>query len=359
MEAELKVATALTAFALASGCATGDDGGSPPPPPAEYTVSTDRCGYYAIFDVYGACGGSHEERLKEQLGFPTSTPPFQSWSQLPAFEGSSFGSVQYQYDIIGADVPYAQTGYWSLTSTVSAVGFGYRGSGPLYDGGRTLHSTYAFTRWGASFANLASIGQPGFDVAYDHPNGGPYPTSPFLGLSAGEMELVANPYSLGWNYQSFGVWDDHNGGVSSQILAKSYGAATPASAVPTTGSALFKGKLGGLYVDATGAGSIAIADLSVGADFSARSLTFASSGTIATRTLQSASAAPGLDLGGTLTYSPGSGAFSGTLVNAGGTMTGSSVGRFYGPAANELGGVFAVKSATTPEAFSGAYGAKR
>jgi hypothetical protein len=40
-------------------------------------------------------------------------------------------------------------------------------------------------------------------------------------------------------------------------------------------------------------------------------------------------------------------------------MSGTSNGQFYGPAAQELGGVFALKSATTVETFVGAYGAKR
>jgi hypothetical protein len=69
--------------------------------------------------------------------------------------------------------------------------------------------------------------------------------------------------------------------------------------------------------------------------------------------------APSLDLKGTLTYSAGSASFSGSIVNAAGTMQGTSGGRFYGPAAQELGGTYALKSATTSETMVGAYGAKR
>ena len=65
------------------------------------------------------------------------------------------------------------------------------------------------------------------------------------------------------------------------------------------------------------------------------------------------------DLGGTLTYSPATNTFTGTLTNAGGTMSGSSTGRYYGPAAQELGGVFTVKSANTSESLTGAYGGRR
>ena len=40
-------------------------------------------------------------------------------------------------------------------------------------------------------------------------------------------------------------------------------------------------------------------------------------------------------------------------------MSGSSTGRYYGPTAQELGGVFTVKSPATAETLTGAYGAKR
>ena len=46
-------------------------------------------------------------------------------------------------------------------------------------------------------------------------------------------------------------------------------------------------------------------------------------------------------------------------MNAAGTMSGASKGKFYGPKAEELGGVFVVKSPSTVETFTGAYGAKR
>jgi phage baseplate assembly protein gpV len=108
-----------------------------------------------------------------------------------------------------------------------------------------------------------------------------------------------------------------------------------------------------------GQGSTAAADLTVNANFSTRSLGFASTGTATTRDFQTRTAAPNLNLNGTLTYAPGSNSFSGTLTNSGGTLSGSTKGQFYGPSAQELGGAFAVKSSTTVETFTGAYGAKR
>lgn len=172
------------------------------------------------------------------------------------------------------------------------------------------------------------------------------------------VELRADPYAQGWNYQSFGIWDRHVSGGGT-IGATSFGAVTPASAVPSSGAATFTGRLGGLYISPTGQASVASAQVSVKADFSSRSLSLASSGTTITRDHGIGTAAPQLNLGGTLTYSPSTNAFGGALTSAGGTMSGSSSGRYYGPAAQELGGVFTVKSATTVETLTGAYGAKR
>jgi hypothetical protein len=177
-------------------------------------------------------------------------------------------------------------------------------------------------------------------------------------LATRDIGLVANPYVLGWEYQSFGVWNSNVPGAGT-VGATSFGAATPGSAVPISGAATFTGKLAGLYVSPTGQGSLAAADLTVNANFNTRSLSFASSGTTITRDLVTATAAPNLNLNGTLTYSPGSSTFTGALVNAGSTMSGSSKGQFYGPTAQELGGVFAVKSSTTVETLVGAFGAKR
>ena len=217
-------------------------------------------------------------------------------------------------------------------------------------------------------AGRALPGHPGLAYANDH-----YPSnllsSPFLdikdsansydGLVTPTIAVVANPYQLGWNYQSFGIWNS-NGITSGNLGLESFGKGyAPSTSLPTSGSATFTGELAGFYVSPTGDGSIAAAKLSVTTDFAARTLSFASTGTTLTTDLSSAVPAPDLDLTGTLTYGSGSSAFVGTLNNAGGTLSGKTYGRFYGPASQELGGIFTVKSATTAETLAGAYGAKR
>ena len=159
-------------------------------------------------------------------------------------------------------------------------------------------------------------------------------------------------YGSGMEYHSFGVWNEHVG-FRGGIMAWSYGEISPASAVPKSGQAKFTGQVIGLYVSPTGAGSSARADLTVDANFSARTLGFAS-----TNTMVQGAANPHLNLSGTLSYAPGQANFAGTLRNASGTLSGGAKGQFYGPRAQELGGAFVV-GGNANETFAGAYGAKR
>ncbi|HEX6157450.1 MAG TPA: transferrin-binding protein-like solute binding protein [Burkholderiales bacterium] len=236
----------------------------------------------------------------------------------------------------------------SKEGVIRVTGDAMPGGGAVvqYDAsGRLVHFGDGTASFGASNGgNLAALGQPGVDRLH-----GP----------SGTLALVANPYALGWNYQSFGAWNRQNTAGSGAISVSSFWHATPASAVPTSGSATFTGKSSGFYVSPAGQGSIAAADITVNANFSTRSLGFTTSATTIARDLKAPITAPHLNLSGMFTYSAGTNAFAGTVTNAGGTMTGASKGQFYGPAAQELGGVFNLKSSTSAEAFTGAYGAKR
>ena len=49
---------------------------------------------------------------------------------------------------------------------------------------------------------------------------------------------------------------------------------------------------------------------------------------------------PNLNMSGTLTYAPGQNLFAGTVTSA--TMTGTASGRFYGPNAEEIGGIYSL-----------------
>lgn len=171
--------------------------------------------------------------------------------------------------------------------------------------------------------------------------------------------LAADPSTPGWEYQSFGVWSTGRVAGSGNAGVISIGAPTAGTAIPTTGTAIYTGKSVGFYTDTDGLGHATFSDLSVNADFAARTLGLSSAGTVKTHDYATTSSASNLNLTGTLTYAAGTNSFAGTLTTAGGTLSGTSTGRFYGPNAEELGGVFILKAGSGIETYGGAYGAKR
>lgn len=173
------------------------------------------------------------------------------------------------------------------------------------------------------------------------------------------LVMGADPIDFGWEYQSFGVWSTGRTTSSGSAGVMSVGAPTAGAAIPTAGTATFTGTSNGVYVDAAGLGYQVDSDVSVNANFAARTLVLSNTGTVTSRDFfATTSSAPNLNLTGTLAYAAGTNSFAGTLTN-GGTLTGTSTGRFYGPNAEELGGVFILKASSGIETYGGAYGAKR
>jgi hypothetical protein len=353
----------LIVAVLISGCGStgGSTQSSAPPPTDQYS-----------YDIPPECQGlggfgllvciSYQDQIQKQLQFEQGIN-FTAWSRLEGPE---------TLHALGLGTDYAANS-GTVTSVAGTQG-GTWYAGVEYDLAKqpqelslyylapTALSFYDLVHLqvrngqGYAFRNLSAAGQPGFDVALA--TGSSSPVNPFVAGATGSMVLAANPYAMGWEYQSFGIWNVESA-ITPDIHAVSFGAPTPVSGIPTLGTATFSGKLGGLYVSPLGQGALAFADVSVSADFSARTLGFSSTGTTTTRDLAVTAPAPSLNLSGTLTYAAGSGYFSGTLNNAGGTLSGTSSGQFYGPAAEELGGAFRLRSASSVETFTGAYGAKR
>lgn len=174
------------------------------------------------------------------------------------------------------------------------------------------------------------------------------------------VALIANPFGLGWDYQTFGVWETGRGTGSGTAGAMSAGMTPAFLSIPTTGTATFLGNAGGIYVDPEGLDYLTAADLTVSVNWLTRSLDFNTTNTTLydPADLSSFTNAD-LNLSGMLNYAAGSNSFSGTLSTTGGTLSGNSTGQFYGPNGEELGGVFFLKAASGLETYGGAYGAKR
>ena len=319
MNRRTNVVASLVMLSCLAGCASGGGSGSDGvrvesrPIPQPSATAELRCFWLLPFICAWYEPGAEEPSSEPGFIWNSSVAGprperFRSWSELGANKAAEF-------DAISLELSHGEARLQTLSN------------GPRYTAGRELV--------GQSVSRTAD----GIDVT--------------------AASMIANPYAQGWNYQSFGIWNTQTMSAGGSITSSSFGAATPASAVPSTGTASFVGKLGGIYVSPAGEASMASADVRVNADFGNRSLSFASQGTRLTQDLKASTAAPQMNLGGTLTYSPATSTFSGTLTNAGGTMSGSSTGRYYGPAAQELGGVFTVKSANTAETLTGAYGGRR
>jgi hypothetical protein len=165
---------------------------------------------------------------------------------------------------------------------------------------------------------------------------------------------------MGWSYQTYGIWITGEGTGAGNAGAMSVGAISPASGIPTTGTATFTGTSGGVYVAASGQPFLTLSDMTAATNFGTRQITFNTTNTIISAFNGSgASAQTGLDLSGTLAYSAGTNSFNGTVTTANSALTGSAFGKFYGPSATEVGGIYNVTAGSGLQSMSGAFGGKR
>lgn len=276
---------------------------------------------------------------------PTPTPvAFTDWQSIPAngvvrLSGSTTEAT-YNRTITGAlgevssfNAPSAGSATVDLTYSAGAL-TAYRIAGS--------QSTITFSNTdGSSATRLAA-----------NPNV-VRRTSP----SGASSVLLFDSVSAGYSHLSFGAWS----GVSTTTGFNNgfhAGSTTPDGAIPTSGTATFTGSSVGYYSVVNGLVEGVTSDVTLIANFAARSLNYTATNS------QGANSLPGLNIFGTLTWNPGSGLFSGTLrtpVGFGtGELSGPASGRFYGPNAKEIGGSFVLNwSGGTRAQYVGAFGARR
>jgi hypothetical protein len=173
------------------------------------------------------------------------------------------------------------------------------------------------------------------------------------------IAIDATHPAFGWNYQSYGVWTNETGPTSFQAGAISAGAVTPGSAVPLDGTATFNGLTSAFYV-AGGVPFFTTAVMTADVNFGDKSIAFRSTGTQAGNLVTGfIGPRPELDLTGTLNYPAGTNRFTGTLSTSHPDfmMSGDATGRFYGPAAQEMGGTYNLSG--TGGRMLGAFGGKQ
>jgi hypothetical protein len=176
---------------------------------------------------------------------------------------------------------------------------------------------------------------------------------------------IIDPFhaATNWNYQTFGVWVSDTSATTAVFGAFSAGSPTPASTVlQMTGSALFNGLTAGVYVDGAGTPFATASTMTANVNFSTRSIGFTTSGmTLINANTGAERTDANLALSGTLTF-PSGNSFGGAVMTAHPTqsdrLSGTASGRFYGPSAHEIGGVYTL-SRGGRESMIGGFGGKR
>ena len=189
--------------------------------------------------------------------------------------------------------------------------------------------------------------------------------------------LYSNPYDHGLDYNSYGIWfklsTETASGYTYDLGTVSSGVKTDAANMPTTGSASYSGSHishyygpidgvnGGLASEYVVAGTV-----SMDVDFTGdRAISFAT--TVSNvEDDETSSELTGADLTSAQTTLATSGAlsingssFTGSVTADGGFLVGSVTGQFYGPAAEEAGGVFELQDngEAVTSTYIGAFGA--
>ena len=165
-----------------------------------------------------------------------------------------------------------------------------------------------------------------------------------------------------WDYQTMATWvlTDESAGTG-RMGAISVGNHNAVS-IPTTSSATFSGKAEGIYLDDAHKFHGVSSDAALTADFVNKTVSFATSNSkIHDLEYKNADQSkPDLDLTGTFSYSSaGNNLTASSLTSTTSSWTGGTASaKFYGPNAEEIGGVFSIRG-TGKEAYEGAFGAKQ
>lgn len=294
-----------------------------------------------ILSACGGGGGGGSSSSATSAGF-TSWGAVQPNSTVVA----SGNSTQFTYQASAATGVVSLLTNNGISNGGASVSLSY-GSGSLNLTGISIQSAQGAT---------ASVGNGNGSVSVI----GVGPVSQVVyGINAARSTeiLGINAPSLGWNYQTYGVWVTGEGTGGGTAGAVSGGSPTPVTGMPATGTALFTGNAIGI-VGAQGIPAYAMAaSMAANTNFASRSIAFSTSGsTAASFNGGGAFSAPGLNMSGTLAYGAGSNQFSGAVSAANG-MTGSVAGQFYGPNANEIGGTFNLSSSSGM--MGGGFGGKR
>lgn len=176
--------------------------------------------------------------------------------------------------------------------------------------------------------------------------------------SARLVEFI-KPDANFFQYSTLGWWDylSTTGDETHGYFVA--GDPTRPSDIPTTGTASYSGLMLGHYASADGLYAVN-AKASAQADFAAQTVALQTSGTVKGTfgDVSSFVADSGLNLTGTLSINRTDNKLTGQLATTNG-LSGGAVGKFFGPAAKEMGGTFLLQNNQGTEQMVGGFLLKR
>jgi len=315
-----------------------------------------RIALLSVSVALSACGGGGGGTAPSPAPTPLATTAFTKWSDVQP-------GVNYKVDGLGQEVTGTASGGQFVAIAPSGVTDGY--SAIL-----TFDSAFELARLALTTPapTLVVLDKADADTTFLDVTLSPGTSPQFVSArnpsdDPTSVAIMAKPIDLGWDYQTFGIWETgRDSPTSRKFGAMSVGAPTVGTAIPVSATATavtFTGYATGSYVNAAGTGTTVFADLTVIANFGpARSLAFSTDNTQTSSNWVTFSPNDNLNLSGTLTYAPNTNSFTGSVSPVGG-LAGNSTGQFYGPNAEELGGVFLLRGSGPVETYAGAYGAKQ
>jgi hypothetical protein len=322
------------------------------------TLPGKRIALLSVSLVLSACGGGGGGTAPT-TATPLATTAFTKWSAVQP-------GVTYKADGLGQEVTGTASGGQFVAIEPSGVADGY--SAYL-----TFDSALELTRLELTTPapTLVALDKTAADTTFADVTLTPGTSAQFVSarnpsLAPTSVAIMAKPINLKWEWQTFGIWETGRDSPTSRKFGAMSVGNTVGTAIPGSGAAIFTGYTAGSYVNSAGTGTTVFADLTVGANFGTQTLTFNTTNTQTSSDWVTFTPNNDLNLSGTLTYAAGTNSFTGSPgslktshTNPIDQLTGNSTGQFYGPNAEELGGVFLLRGSGPVETYAGAYGAKR
>lgn len=270
--------------------------------------------------------------------------PFTAWSAVTANSTVQPAGVSHVFEATQANnLVTGINGAGTSDENSTALGLSY-GNARVLSAMQFMSPTSNVTITHAPIVNSTISCQSGLCTAGDEVND--------------TIGLIADPYTLGLEYHTFGMWlADRPTSATAGVLA--VGTLTPGASVPTSGTGTFNGLALGFYSDGTGQAHQLTAQMSAAYDFGARLVTLSTSNTqLVNLNTAAVTSGAGLDISGNLTYNAGTNLITGPVTSQNSQLSGSANARFFGPNAEEIGGVLSMRGAGT-QALNAAFGGKR